>query len=419
MNPSVETGAATTERGRGGVMSTGALLVAVVDDDDIYRAYVSEILGRQGIRAVQASSGAQLLDVLASQTFDCVVLDHNLGVETGLAIGEAIRGRYLDPPPIILLTGEGGERTAVKAFRGGFSDYLSKKTLNPAELVNAIRSAVGRHIQEQTQRAEREELSRLAGRDPLTGLNARAYADSLLAELGTRAKRRGVPFGLFLVRIHGFGQLQDRLGYVLADRVLRVFANRLQRAARETDTVARHDGTTFVYIVDKDPTPETMQAIADRLARQMVFDVNFDDVSVKLAPLLGPAVFPNDGREPAALIAAAEAALALAENGDAAEPARQAADGTPVTTVISDRQSDRRQQRRQRVLKRAQILLKGIGSTLDCVVRDISPSGALLRVSDYFSAPGEFDLLFLDTHTVRRVEVRWQIGNDIGVRFVV
>ncbi|MCC6982813.1 MAG: diguanylate cyclase [Bauldia sp.] len=415
MNPSVEVGA--SERVSAGLLATGALLVAVVDDDDLYRAYLSELLSRQGIRVVQAASGAELLDELADQPFDCVILDHNLGVETGLAIGEAVRGRYLDPPPIVMLTGEGGERTAVKAFRGGFSDYLSKKNLNPTELVNAVRGAVGRHIQEQSQRAEREELSRLVGRDPLTGLNAREYADALLGELGTRAKRRGVPFGLCLVRIHGFLQLQDRLGYVIADRVLRVFAGRLQKAARETDTVARYDGTTFIYIVDKDATPETMEAIERRLGRQMVFDVNFDEVSVKLAPVMGFGLFPKDGSEPSAVMEAADAQLAIAESGEA-EPERRASGAMPTTTIISDRQTDRRQHRRQRVLKRAQIILKGLGSTLDCVVRDVSPTGALIRVTDYFSAPDEFDLFFLDTRITRRVEVRWQIGNDIGIRFI-
>jgi two-component system cell cycle response regulator len=415
MIPTVDSGAG--ERVSAGLLATGALLVAVVDDDEIYRAYLAELLTRQGgIRVVEAASGAELLDVIAGQAFDCIILDHNLGVETGLTIGEAVRGRYLDPPPIIMLTGEGGERTAIKAFRGGFADYLSKKNLNPTELVNAVRGAVGRHIQEQTQRAEREELSRLVGRDPLTGLNAREYAEALLAELGTRAKRRGMPFGVFLIRIHGFLQLQDRLGYVLGDRVLRVFAGRLQKAAREADTVARYDGTTFIAIVDKDASPETMKAIEERLGRQMVFDVNFDDVSVKLAPVMGFGLFPKDGRDPAAVIEAADAELTIAEAGTA-EPARPGG-AMPTTTVISDRQTDRRQHRRQRVLKRAQILLKGLGSTLDCVVRDISPTGALIRVNDYFSAPDEFDLLFLDNRTTRRVEVRWQIGNDIGIRFI-
>jgi two-component system cell cycle response regulator len=416
MIPSVDVGAG--ERVSAGLLATGALLVAVVDDDEIYRAYVAELLTRQGgIRAVQAASGAELLDVLAAQAFDCIILDHNLGVETGLTIGEAVRGRYLDPPPIVMLTGEGGERTAIKAFRGGFADYLSKRNLNPTELVNAVRGAVGRHIQEQTQRAEREELSRLVGRDPLTGLNAREYAEALLAELGTRAKRRGVPFGVFLIRIHGFLQLQDRLGYVLADRVLRVFAGRLQKAARENDTVARYDGTTFIAIVDKDATLETMKGIQERLSRQMVFDVNFDDVSVKLAPVMGFGLFPKDGREPAMVLEAADAELVIAETGTP-EPVQQGGTTMPTTTVISDRQTDRRQHRRQRVLKRAQIILKGLGSTLDCVVRDVSPTGALIRVNDYFSAPDEFDLFLLDSRTTRRVEVRWQIGNDIGIRFI-
>jgi two-component system cell cycle response regulator len=418
MNPSLEP--SKGEHGGSTGQSTAALVVAVVDDDSIYRAYVAEVLTRQGgMRVIQGGSGAELMELLAGEPVDCVVLDNNLGAETGLVIGDAIRGRYPDPPPIVMLTGEGGERTAVKAFRGGFSDYLSKKNLNPSELLGAVRGAVSRHVQEQTIRAEREELSRLAGRDALTGLNSRDYANALLEELGTRAKRRGIAFALFLIRIHGFPQLQDRLGYVLADRVLRTFASRLHRAAREVDTVARYDAVTFVYVIDKDPTEETMEAIAERLGRQLAFDANFDEVSVKLAPILARAAFPTDGRDPAALAASAEAQLArAAEAGAVAVGLPGGGAAGSGTTIISDRQSDRRGQRRRRVLKRAQILLKRLDSTIDCVIRDMSAEGALLRVNDYFSAPNDFDLLLLDTHTTRHVEVRWQVGNDLGVRFI-
>jgi len=107
------------------------LILALVDDDNIYRDYMSQILIHQyGCRVFDASNSEEMLSLLSNNPIDCIILDYNMGVESGLAIGELIKKKFSDPPPIIMLTGEAKERTIVKAFRGGFSDFLSKLDLN-------------------------------------------------------------------------------------------------------------------------------------------------------------------------------------------------------------------------------------------------------------------------------------------------
>jgi len=58
-------------------------------------------------------------------------------------------------------------------------------------------------------------------------------------------------------------------------------------------------------------------------------------------------------------------------------------------------------------------------STIPCVVRNVSDSGARLRVDGSLSAPDTFELFIeLDGSWVA-CEVVWRIGNEVGVRFTV
>jgi|tagenome__1003787_1003787.scaffolds.fasta_scaffold20285911_2 hypothetical protein len=57
------------------------------------------------------------------------------------------------------------------------------------------------------------------------------------------------------------------------------------------------------------------------------------------------------------------------------------------------------------------------GRSVECAVRDVSPGGARLRVSDAGVLPSEFQLVFQQTGEFRRAKVRWRRGQYIGVAF--
>ena len=109
-----------------------------------------------------------------------------------------------------MLTGEGGERTILKAFRGGFSDFVSKKNLNLEELIGAIRGAVDRKNSDRSDRAEHNRLARRSGIDSLTGLNSSDFMTQRTQELVSTAVRRGGQFGVIVVRLGELESIGDR-----------------------------------------------------------------------------------------------------------------------------------------------------------------------------------------------------------------
>ncbi len=57
------------------------------------------------------------------------------------------------------------------------------------------------------------------------------------------------------------------------------------------------------------------------------------------------------------------------------------------------------------------------GIRTDCVIRDLSASGAKLGVSWRIKLPKEFDVLLVKTNSTRRVSLRWRTGDFAGVQF--
>ena len=78
--------------------------------------------------------------------------------------------------------------------------------------------------------------------------------------------------------------------------------------------------------------------------------------------------------------------------------------------------ANRRAARRMRTLKKATIVLKGGYSVYDCVIRNLSDTGAMLQVGG-LGIPSHFELV-LDAAVPRHLcTVRWRTEDAIGVSF--
>lgn len=75
-----------------------------------------------------------------------------------------------------------------------------------------------------------------------------------------------------------------------------------------------------------------------------------------------------------------------------------------------------RKDQRTRTLKAARIILKNGFSTFNCMVKNISASGAKLTGENFVQLPDEFDLLLDGGRKVHCI-VRWRKISEIGVEF--
>lgn len=112
------------------------------EDRHVFRTYLEQV-EEYAFRFLEAEDAEQGLLVCRDEAVDCVLLDYELPGANGL---EFLRRLELEEgllrPPVVMVTGRGSERIAVKALKGGAADYLVKAEVTPESLYRAVRNAV-------------------------------------------------------------------------------------------------------------------------------------------------------------------------------------------------------------------------------------------------------------------------------------
>jgi diguanylate cyclase (GGDEF)-like protein/PAS domain S-box-containing protein len=134
--------------------------------------------------------------------------------------------------------------------------------------------------------AERK-LERLARIDTLTGLANRREFDERAALALARTRRHRLPLALLSFDVDNFKTINDTYGHGAGDEVLRVFAQRLQKAVYAEDVVARLGGDEFVVLIENVGSPEMAELIARKLIHAMTIPVMVDDVALNVSTSVG------------------------------------------------------------------------------------------------------------------------------------
>lgn len=165
-------------------------------------------------------------------------------------------------------------------------------------------------ILEQIKRAN-EQLKDVASKDYLTGLYNRIKLDEVLQYQFNYSKRYGNIFGIILIDIDFFKDVNDEYGHQVGDSVLCEFAELLRAGSRETDTVSRWGGEEFLIVVEN-IAKESILLLAEKL-RTRIEMYRFSKVNHKTASF-GVAVYTEDDTI-STLVARVDQALYEAKNG--------------------------------------------------------------------------------------------------------
>ena len=84
---------------------------------------------------------------------------------------------------------------------------------------------------------------------------------------------------------------------------------------------------------------------------------------------------------------------------------------------MTEASQNNRMSARKRTLLGAKIIFNDGHSVYDCLVRNLSDTGAMIQIENPLAAPNTFDLQLSDNRLLT-CEVRWRKINSIGVQFV-
>ncbi|MFC5447698.1 sensor domain-containing protein [Paenibacillus aestuarii] len=154
-----------------------------------------------------------------------------------------------------------------------------------------------------------EHLLSLAHHDLLTGLPNRAQLKVCLDNAMVKAQENNSIVALFFLDIDRFKVINDSMGHVFGDKLLKQVANRLVNYTRKEDTVARLGGDEFV-VVSEDIESETQ---VNQLAQKLIqcFDSPFhvEHHELFISPSIGISMYPLHGQEYETLISSADLAM--------------------------------------------------------------------------------------------------------------
>ena len=154
-----------------------------------------------------------------------------------------------------------------------------------------------------------EEANHFSKCDSLTGLYNRGYfEDSLSGEI-SRARRYETEFSILFLDLDDFKKVNDIMGHLAGDYVLKIVANLIIREKREEDVVARYGGEELVVILPE--TNKVNTIIKAERIRKKIQDMPlvFDGKKIQVTASGGIATFPQDATEANKLIQCADQAL--------------------------------------------------------------------------------------------------------------
>ena len=119
--------------------------ILIIEDDPRLAAMVAEYLGGAGMQAAVAAVGEAGLKLLASESFDALVLDLSLPDIDGLEVCRRQRasGGTAASIPILMLTARGDATDRIVGLELGADDYLPKP-FEPRELLARLRAILRR-----------------------------------------------------------------------------------------------------------------------------------------------------------------------------------------------------------------------------------------------------------------------------------
>lgn len=167
--------------------------------------------------------------------------------------------------------------------------------------------AFGRNLTERRDAEAR--IRELAYHDPLTGLANRTLFRDRLEHAIAQAHRNQQLLGLLYLDLNRFKLINDSLGHVLGDRLLKEVANRLQSCVREGDTVARLGGDEFTILAEGVNHVDDVGGIAHKLLDAFTDPFTLSGHELSVSASIGIAVYPMDDVSPDQLIKYADTAM--------------------------------------------------------------------------------------------------------------
>jgi diguanylate cyclase (GGDEF)-like protein len=248
--------------------------ILIIDDEQPNVRLLERLLLSGGFAETRGTTDArQAMALFEEVQPDLVMLDLHMPHLDGYAVLELLRSRvgpneYL---PILVLTADTSRTAKERALTNGAMDFLTKPLERTEVLLRTRNLLETRHLHlslKDENRALETKLVYQAFHDSLTGLANRAlFRDR--AEHALARSSRGERVAVLLLDLDDFKGVNDTLGHGEGDKLLEIVADRLRKATRGCDTIARIGGDEFAVLLEGVPTLDDAIQVVDRITEAL------------------------------------------------------------------------------------------------------------------------------------------------------
>lgn len=227
----------------------------------------------------------------------------------------------------------GGDAAVEWRIARGEHDWLHCQSVSSNQLDDPAVQGVVVNLRDVSERVALEErLRHQSLHDPLTTVaNRTLFIDRLMQAL-VRRRRHGGSIAVLFVDLDHFKLVNDSLGHLAGDHLLRLVGRRLVDAVRAVDTVARFGGDEFAILLEDAGNHNEVIGVAGRVLHAMSMPMSVDGRPTVLGASVGVA-FAHDQDDADTLMRNADLAVYKAKSGGRGrvavfEPDMQHAAGT-------------------------------------------------------------------------------------------
>lgn len=146
----------------------------------------------------------------------------------------------------------------------------------------------------------------LALHDELTGLPNRRLFAARLTNAIDYCERRETNLAVVVLDVNDFKAINDTMGHLAGDQVLREISAALRKNIRASDTVARLGGDEFIIVASDMATENSVQRFVNSLENAIERPIMVNDRAMVVSASVGFAMYPRDAKDATRLLRVAD-----------------------------------------------------------------------------------------------------------------
>ena len=307
--------------------------ILIVDDTLENLRLLSNMLTEQGYRVRKAVNGQMTLKVVETLPPDLILLDIMMPDMNGYEICQKLKENPATAAiPIIFLSALDDVLDKVKAFTVGGIDYISKpfqieevlvRVQNQLDLkaaqqkIHQLNSELETKVLERTQQltTANKRLREMAMYDGLTGtVNRSEFMEQLTKALYRAKIDSAYQFAVLFLDCDRFKIVNDSLGHLIGDELLKKVAERLRGIVRGQDVLARLGGDEFAILLAAIVNIDGASEVAERIINIFKQPFCFNGYEIFINVSIGIVSGKTDYEQPEHILRDADTAMYRAKD---------------------------------------------------------------------------------------------------------